>query len=171
MGEKPLKAFLEFVTILFQFYVLVFWPQGMWALCPRPGVKPTPPALEGEALSTRQPGKSLFFLIYPREWTQSTGPEEACAKHYICWILGPPGPLSVERVAAGGEARACKGSKHPGGGGRQVQGSQRVSSLHLHCLPSIGTSTRSHWSSASVSPFVTKEATLRRGQIPSYDWK
>ena len=27
------KVFIEFVTILFLFYVLVFWPQGMWDLC------------------------------------------------------------------------------------------------------------------------------------------
>ena len=27
-----LKAFIEFVTILLLFYVLVFWPQGTWDL-------------------------------------------------------------------------------------------------------------------------------------------
>ena len=27
-----LKSFIEFVTILLLFYVLVFWPQGMWDL-------------------------------------------------------------------------------------------------------------------------------------------
>ena len=26
------KVFIEFVTILFLFYILVFWPQGMWGL-------------------------------------------------------------------------------------------------------------------------------------------
>ena len=26
------KAFVEFVTIVFLFYVLVFWPQGIWEL-------------------------------------------------------------------------------------------------------------------------------------------
>ena len=26
------KVFIEFVTILLLFYVLVFWPQGMWDL-------------------------------------------------------------------------------------------------------------------------------------------
>ena len=26
------KVFIEFVTILFLFYVFVFWPQGMWDL-------------------------------------------------------------------------------------------------------------------------------------------
>ena len=27
-----LKVFIEFVTILLLFYVLVFWPRGMWDL-------------------------------------------------------------------------------------------------------------------------------------------
>ena len=26
------KVFIEFITILLLFYVLVFWPQGMWDL-------------------------------------------------------------------------------------------------------------------------------------------
>ena len=26
------KVFIEFITILFLFYVLAFWPQGMWDL-------------------------------------------------------------------------------------------------------------------------------------------
>ena len=51
------KVFIEFVTILLLFYVLVFWPQGMWDL-PGPGIEPTPPALEGEVLTTGPPGKS-----------------------------------------------------------------------------------------------------------------
>lgn len=84
-----LKVFLEFVTMLLQFYVLLSWPQAPW-----PGGNPHP--LEGEVFSAGQPGKSLFFLIYPREWTQSAGPGKACVKYDIGWILGPPGPLFVE---------------------------------------------------------------------------
>ena len=38
-----LKVFIEFVTILFLFYVLVFSPQGMWDL----SLNPIPPVLEG----------------------------------------------------------------------------------------------------------------------------
>ena len=53
------KVFIEFVTILLLFYVLVFWPQGMWNLSSPPGIKPAPPALEGEVLTTGPPGKSL----------------------------------------------------------------------------------------------------------------
>ena len=52
------KIFIEFVTILFLFYILAFWPWGMWISTPRPGVEPASPALEGEVLTTRPPGKS-----------------------------------------------------------------------------------------------------------------
>ena len=38
-----LKVFLEFVTMLLQFYVLLSWPQGMRDLRPLAGGKPTPP--------------------------------------------------------------------------------------------------------------------------------
>ena len=40
------KVFTEFVTILLLFYVLVFWPRGMWDLNSQPGISPTPPALK-----------------------------------------------------------------------------------------------------------------------------
>ena len=45
------KVFIEFVTILLLFYILVFWP-------PSPGIEPTPPAQEGEVLTPGWPGKS-----------------------------------------------------------------------------------------------------------------
>ena len=48
------KVFIEFVTILFLFYV--FWPRGMWDL-----IEPASLALEGEVLTTGPPGKSLCF--------------------------------------------------------------------------------------------------------------
>ena len=50
-----LWAVIEFVIILFLFYVLVFWPRGLWDLqnrCPDS-------ALEGEVLTTGPPGKSV----------------------------------------------------------------------------------------------------------------
>ena len=53
------KVFIECVIISFLFYAFVFWPQSMWTLAPQPGIKPTPPALEGEALATGPAGKSL----------------------------------------------------------------------------------------------------------------
>ena len=40
-----------------QFYVLVFWPGGLW-LAPTPGLETTPPASEGEISTTGPLGKS-----------------------------------------------------------------------------------------------------------------
>ena len=50
-------------------YVLVFSSEasGIWA--PWPGIKPTPPALEGEVLTTGQPGKSHLWELW---WTLLT---------------------------------------------------------------------------------------------------
>ena len=45
-----LKVFIEFVKILLLFYVLVFWPGGIWILAPRPGIEPALCALKGEVL-------------------------------------------------------------------------------------------------------------------------
>ena len=42
---------VEFVTVLFLFYVLVFWPQACGILAPRPVIKLELPALE-EVLTT-----------------------------------------------------------------------------------------------------------------------
>ena len=50
------KVFIESVTILLLFYVLVFRPCGI--LAPRPEMEPMLPALEGEVLITGLPGKS-----------------------------------------------------------------------------------------------------------------
>ena len=44
------KVFIEFVTILLLFYVLVFWSQNMRDLAPQPGIKPEPPTLESKVL-------------------------------------------------------------------------------------------------------------------------
>ena len=52
------EVFIEFVTILLLFYVLFFWPRGIWILAHRPGIELTPPALEGEVLTTGPSGKS-----------------------------------------------------------------------------------------------------------------
>ena len=53
------KVFVEFVTLLLLFYALVFFdPKACGILVPQPGIKPTTPALEGEALTTGPPGKA-----------------------------------------------------------------------------------------------------------------
>ena len=53
------KVLIEFVTIFSLFYVLAFGDMGILAL--RPGIEPITPALKGEVLTTRQPGKFLFL--------------------------------------------------------------------------------------------------------------
>ena len=55
-----LKVFIDFVTGLRLFYVLLFFgPKAYGILAPSLGIEPAPLALEGEVLTTGQPGKSL----------------------------------------------------------------------------------------------------------------
>ena len=54
-----LKVFIEFAAILFLFYVLVFWPQGMWDLGLPIRNQTRVPALDGEVLTTGPLGKCL----------------------------------------------------------------------------------------------------------------
>ena len=52
------KVCIEFVTIWILFYVLVFLAaRHVGILVPRPGIKPTPPALEGKVLTIEPPGR------------------------------------------------------------------------------------------------------------------
>ena len=53
------KVFIEFVTKLFLFYVLAFWPWDTWALSSPTRDQTHTPALEGEVLTTGEPGTSL----------------------------------------------------------------------------------------------------------------
>ena len=58
------KVFSEFVAVLFLFYVLVFGHQACRILAPRPGIKPVPPTLEGQVLTTREdPGLVILIPI------------------------------------------------------------------------------------------------------------
>ena len=52
------KVFIEFVTILFLFYVLFFLARRMWILAPQPGIELVAPELEGKVLTTGPPGES-----------------------------------------------------------------------------------------------------------------
>ena len=56
------KVFLEFVTVLLLFYVVIFWGdvRCVGVLAPRPRIEPATPALEGEVLTTGPPGKFLL---------------------------------------------------------------------------------------------------------------
>ena len=57
------KAFIEFFTILLQFCVLVFGLEACGILAPRPGIKYSPSALEGEVLTTGTPLRYPKFLV------------------------------------------------------------------------------------------------------------
>ena len=88
------KVFIEFVTILLLFNVLVFWPGGMWDLS-----FPTrePPSLQGEIQTSRPLGKSQDIFI----WT--------CTNQKICYFLKKivtQNPLSKSEVMVGD---ACGG--------------------------------------------------------------
>ena len=52
-----LEVFIELVTILLLFLVLVFGHEACGIFAPQPGIKPKPPALEGEVLTTGSSGK------------------------------------------------------------------------------------------------------------------
>ena len=54
------KFFIEFVTILFLLYILVFWPGGMWELSSLTGIKPIPLVLGDEVLTTELSGKFQY---------------------------------------------------------------------------------------------------------------
>ena len=58
------KVFREFVTILFLFYVLVFWPLGMWDLSPDQGSNRHPLHWKHRLLTTGPPRKSLNFQFF-----------------------------------------------------------------------------------------------------------
>ena len=46
-SDQFFQVFIEFVMILFLFYVLVFGCQAWGILPPQPGIEPAPPPLEG----------------------------------------------------------------------------------------------------------------------------
>ena len=58
------KVFTEFVTILLLFMFWFFDYKVCRILAPRPGMDPTPTALEANVLTTGLPGKSLIFIQF-----------------------------------------------------------------------------------------------------------
>ena len=56
------KVFIEFVTILVLFYVLVFGSRAYGILALWPGIQSEPPVLEGDVLTTGPPRKSLEWI-------------------------------------------------------------------------------------------------------------
>ena len=77
----PLLVFVEFVTVLFLFYVclsyLVSWPQGKWGLSSLTRDQTHTPALEGEVLTNEPPGKPWASILscYELEYTRDLGNE------------------------------------------------------------------------------------------------
>ena len=69
-----LLLLLLLLLLLFLKYFLAFWVQGMWDLSSRPGIKLTPPALEGEAVNTGSSGKSpqICVLKHNRVFRQTS---------------------------------------------------------------------------------------------------
>ena len=55
-------VFIEFVTIVFPFHVLVFGRQACGFLVPRPGIEPAPPALGSKG----PPGMSRLHLFFKK---------------------------------------------------------------------------------------------------------
>ena len=59
------KIFIIFVTILLLLYVLVFFDQEACGIL---APQPTPPALEGEILTTEPPGTSQLLVKCLQAW-------------------------------------------------------------------------------------------------------
>ena len=57
------KFFIEFVTILLLFYILVFWPPGMWDLSFTTRSRTSIPCIGRQTLNTGLPGKSVLCVF------------------------------------------------------------------------------------------------------------
>ena len=78
-----LKVFIEFDTIFFLFYALVFFGHDACGiLAPWPGIKPTTPVLEGKVLTTGPPGKSRWAFIYIALLSLSF-----FSLHFLFWLI------------------------------------------------------------------------------------
>ena len=65
------QVFIEFVTILLLFHVLVSWPRGMWDSSSQTKVWTCTLALEGKVLTTGPPRKSPYSTFWGRLWFSS----------------------------------------------------------------------------------------------------
>ena len=66
------KVFIEFVTMLLLFYVLFFGQEACGIIAPGPGIKPIPPALDGEALDhQRSLIVYIIFITKAKRWGNS----------------------------------------------------------------------------------------------------
>ena len=62
-GGSFLKSLLNLSQYCFSFMFCFFGHEAGGILAPRPGIEPTPPALEGEVLIIGPAGKSLAFSL------------------------------------------------------------------------------------------------------------
>ena len=89
------KVLIEFVTILFLFYIWFFGHEACGLLVPWPGIKPAHPALEGEILTTGlqgHPSTSLFLSSFSFSPAfASLGPPSSCL-----WSLSSPTVASAK---------------------------------------------------------------------------
>ena len=64
----PFVVFIEVISLLLPFHVLLSWPRGTWDLSPQPGPEPASPALEGEVLAAGTLEKPYhiisFYFLY-----------------------------------------------------------------------------------------------------------
>ena len=94
-----LKVFIDFVTILPLFYIFGFFGhKACGILAHWPGIKPTPPALEGEIPATGLSGKSrccsvaqpYLTLCYPVDCSTPSFPVLhhllEFAQTLVCWV-------------------------------------------------------------------------------------
>ena len=75
------KVFIEFVTILLLFYVLIFWPWGTWDLNFLLRDRTHIPCSGRWSLITRLPGKSPCFPNFRRTVLAMENPQ------YVLWFL------------------------------------------------------------------------------------
>ena len=59
-----LKVFMEFVTILLLFYVMVFWPRGMWDLSPPTRDQTQTPCIDRQSLNHWTVNKILNWKFH-----------------------------------------------------------------------------------------------------------
>ena len=68
----------------------MFWffgPEACGILAPWPGIKPAPPALEGEVLTTGPPGKSLVFCFLKNNFVLGYQNDQTSFRKKIIFVL------------------------------------------------------------------------------------
>ena len=101
------KVFIEFVTTLLLFYVLVYGHEACGILAPRPGIEPTPPALEGKVLTTEPPGKSLDLHSWACEPVFLQGKHQEMDRWCHCFFKRAAWSLTLRKLLEGCVGLIC----------------------------------------------------------------